>query len=464
MAEMSAAQLPTGCSTTSALTRSARRWLDGRPAQDAEVAARIGAELGERSPTGSRTPRLPAPILGPGSVSWSWPSPAAPGAAASLAFWSPPAGRAGPGRGRGEASVGVSTREVDRLVAQLGLRHLTRTRPGGGAGAWASSSATGAGARAGRVRHQALVIAGGVHPAAAARCSAWTSVRPRPRRSGGRSSRAAGPGAGRRRARHLRCARGLRQAIGQVLGCPGRAARSRSSAACSARSPRGPAAAGSGAICGLGTATTGAEARERLGQVADQPRPPARGAVGGRRDRVAGLRRLPGRALARAGQHRPAGAGQPRDRPPRRCVGSSPTTLPRRGWPGCWCRADRRVADRPARAVSDLHGLVLATDPLVGPTPEQPPAGGPAHRVLSRHPTPTITSHTTKRDLTSRPHTTLNVGSRSLTPWSHTLPGEATPVASGRHRPARATSAMTIRTRPSPAAVRTGARARARLR
>jgi len=150
---------------------------------DADVAARIGAELGERTPerlthrNGYR-PRawdtrvgqieLAIPKLRQGSYFPSFLEPRRRAEQALVAVVQ-------------EAYVnGVSTRKVDRLVEQLGLHHMRRTRSPGCAPGWTSRSPCSAsdpgrclpvpvagrqgraGPRAGRGAPQALVLAYGV--------------------------------------------------------------------------------------------------------------------------------------------------------------------------------------------------------------------------------------------------------------------------------------------------------------
>jgi putative transposase len=215
---------------------------------------------------------------------------------------------------------GVSTRKVERLVERLGLRHLSkdqvsrrcrgldeqvrvsRERPLGAPTLPVGGRQGGAGPRAGRGAPQGAgdrLRRACLGPSRGARLGrgpgrdrgVLAGVPPQP----------AGPGAGRRQAVPLRRPVGLGHAIAQLLGCRG--------PRCAVHFPRdlvGHVARAqpplvSGAIRGSCTATSAAEARQRLGQVVEQlpARAQGRRAAGGRPGRAAGVRRLPGRALAK---------------------------------------------------------------------------------------------------------------------------------------------------------------------
>ena len=111
---------------------------------------------------------------------------------------------------------------------------------------------------------------------AAARSSAWTSARPRPRASGGRFLRSL-------RARGLEGVQlvisdahtGLKAAIAKVFGCPWQRCTVHFLRDMLGHVARAQQPLVSGAIRGIFTAASAAEARERLGQVADQLRPHA---------------------------------------------------------------------------------------------------------------------------------------------------------------------------------------------
>src|SRR5687767_15444673 len=173
---------------------------------EGEVAAQIGAELGERRPedrmthrngyrarewqTRAGTVELQIPKLRRGSYFPSFLEPRRRSEQALLSVVQ-------------QAYVcGVSTRRVDQLVESLGLRvsksevsricqaldeHVDafRTRPLEGAYPYLFLDAKVEKVRdGGRVVNKALVIAHGVHESGPARSSRSTSARPRPRRSG----------------------------------------------------------------------------------------------------------------------------------------------------------------------------------------------------------------------------------------------------------------------------------------
>jgi putative transposase len=100
-------------------------------------------------------------------------------------------------------------------------------------------------------------------------------ARLRPRRSGASSTVAASPWAGRRPVVHLGRSSGLKNAIAQVLGCPWQRSTVHFLRDMLGHVSRAQQPLVSGAIRGIFTATTQAEARQRLGQVVDQLRPHA---------------------------------------------------------------------------------------------------------------------------------------------------------------------------------------------
>ena len=228
---------------------------------EAEVAAKVGAELGERTPerltqrNGYRARawdtrvgelELRIPRLRTGSYFPSFLEPRRRAEQALVAVVQ-------------EAYVnGVSTRRVDRLVEQLGIAAMSkdqvsrlcrgldeqvqafRERPLEGRYPYLWLDAKVERVREpGGVRHKALVIAYGVHQAAAVRSSAWTSGKPRPKRSGGSSCAACAPGD----SGAFACAspmptRGSRPRSPPSWAAHGNAAPCTSCVTCSATSPR----------------------------------------------------------------------------------------------------------------------------------------------------------------------------------------------------------------------------------
>jgi Transposase, Mutator family len=191
-------------------------WM-ARELMEADVSAQLGAELGERSlerithrngyrprqwDTRVGSIELAIPKLRQGSYFPSFLEPRRRAEQALVAVVQ-------------EAYVnGVSTRKVDRLVAQLGLQgmgkdqvsrlcrgldeqvRVFRERPLEGAYPYLWLDAKVERVREpGGVRHKALVIAYGVHHSGRREVIAWMSARPRPRASGGTSCAACAPGA-----------------------------------------------------------------------------------------------------------------------------------------------------------------------------------------------------------------------------------------------------------------------------
>jgi putative transposase len=262
---------------------------------DAEVAARIGAELGERSPdrlthrNGYRSREwdtrvgsieLAIPKLRQGSYFPSFLEPRRRAEQALVAVVQ-------------EAYVnGVSTRKVDRLVAQLGLQGMTKdqvsrlcrgldeqvrsfcARPLEGAYPYLWLDAKVERVREpGGVRHKALVIAYGVHHSGrrevigldvgeAETEAFWRAFL--------RSLRGRGLDGVKLAISDAHA--GLKQAIAQVLGCGWQRCTVHFLRDMLGHVSRAQQPLVSGAIRGIFTATTGPEARERLGQVADQLR------------------------------------------------------------------------------------------------------------------------------------------------------------------------------------------------
>ena len=265
---------------------------------DAEVAGRIGAELGERTPdrvthrNGYR-PRawdtrvgeieLAIPKLRQGSYFPSFLEPRRRAEQALVAVVQ-------------EAYVnGVSTRKVDRLVEQLGIRGMSkdqvsrlcrgldeqvrvfRERPLEGAYPYLWLDAKVERVREpGGVRHKALVIAYGVHHSGRREVigvdvgQAETEVF---WREFLRSLRARGLDGVRLCISDAHA--GLKAAIAQVLGCPWQRCTVHFLRDMLGHVTRAQQPLVSGAIRGIFTATDGQQARARLGQVADQLRPHA---------------------------------------------------------------------------------------------------------------------------------------------------------------------------------------------
>jgi putative transposase len=265
---------------------------------EAEVTARTGAELGERTPdrlthrNGYR-PRawdtrvgeleLAIPRLRTGSYFPSFLEPRRRAEQALVAVVQ-------------EAYVnGVSTRKVDRLVAQLGLQGMSkdqvsrlcrgldtqvrvfRERPLEGAYPYLWLDAKIERVREpGGVRHKALVIAYGVHHSGrreviglavgeAETEAFWREFL--------RSLRARGLDGVRLCISDAH--QGLKAAIAQVLGCPWQRCTVHFLRDMLGHVTRAQQPLVSGAIRGIFTATTATEAADRLGQVADQLRPHA---------------------------------------------------------------------------------------------------------------------------------------------------------------------------------------------
>jgi putative transposase len=266
---------------------------------DAEVATLVGAELGERAPDRRTTQRngyrprtwgtrvgqleLAIPKLRSGSYFPSFLEPRRRAEQALVAVVQ-------------EAYVnGVSTRKVDRLVAQLGLQGMTkdqvsrlcrgldeqvrvfRERPLEGAYPYLWLDAKVERVREpGGVRHKALVIAYGVHESGrrevigldvgeAETESFWREFL--------RGLRARGLDGVRLCVSDAHA--GLKQAITQVLGCSWQRCTVHFLRDMLGHVSRAQQPLVSGAIRGIFTAASAAEARQRLGQVADQLRPHA---------------------------------------------------------------------------------------------------------------------------------------------------------------------------------------------
>ena len=239
---------------------------------------------------------------------------------------------------------GVSTRKVDRLVEQLGVDAMSKEQvsrlcrgldeqvrrlPRAAAGGPLPVPVAGRQDRAGPGERGGGAPEGAGDRLRGARDGPARGDRPGRRRGRDRGllarvpARARGPRPGRRAARASPTpTRACKNAIGQVLGAPvaalhralpARHARPRAQdqqPLVARRDPRSLRRAGSGQQAGEPLA----EVVERLRAGAPQGRPAARG----RRGRPARLHALPARALAQAAQHQPAGARQPRDRPPLR--------------------------------------------------------------------------------------------------------------------------------------------------
>jgi putative transposase len=274
---------------------------------------------------------------------------------------------------------GVSTRKVDRLVEQLGIAGMTkdrvsalcrgldeqvrifRERPLEGAYPYLWLDAKHVKVRSGgHVRSKALVIAYAVHESGVREVigldlgeveseAFWVEFL--------RSLRARG-------LRGVRLAisdhhEGLKHAIERVLACPWQR--------CSVHFVRNmhqhcrPSQRGlvSAALRELFTAEDGKQARERMTQVLERLQPTV-GKVcelleDAEEDLLA-FYAFPGSALAEAPQHKPARAGQPRDRPPLRRRRHLPERHIRD--PPRWSaadRAERRVAGVPALPLRREH-------------------------------------------------------------------------------------------------------------
>jgi putative transposase len=266
---------------------------------DAEVATLVGAELGERAPDRRTTQRngyrprtwdtrvgqleLAIPKLRSGSYFPSFLEPRRRAEQALVAVVQ-------------EAYVnGVSTRKVDRLVAHLGLQNMTKDQvsrlcrgldeqvrvfrerllEGVYPYLWLDAKVERV-REPGGVRHKALVIAYGVHHSGrrevigldvgeAETESFWREFL--------RGLRARGLDGVRLCVSDAHA--GLKAAIAQVLGCAWQRCTVHFLRDMLGHVTRAQQPLVSGAIRGIFTATTHAEARQRLGQVADQLRPHA---------------------------------------------------------------------------------------------------------------------------------------------------------------------------------------------
>ena len=255
---------------------------------------------------------------------------------------------------------GVSTRKVDRLVEQLGLHHLGKDqvsrlcggldeqvrvfceRPLEGAYPylWLDAKVERVRERGG-VRHKALVIAYGVHASGrrevvgldvgeAETESFWRAVL--------RGLRARGLDGVKLCISDAH--QGLKNAIAQVLGCRWQRCTVHFLRDMLGHVSRAQQPLVSGAIRGVFTATSAAEARERLGQVADQLRAHAPKVARLLEDAEADLLAFYGFPA----EHWPS-SGAPtrwsgstaRSAGARMWWGSSPTTPRCCAWPGCCC-------------------------------------------------------------------------------------------------------------------------------
>jgi putative transposase len=255
---------------------------------------------------------------------------------------------------------GVSTRKVDRLVEQLGLHHLGKDqvsrlcggldeqvrvfceRPLEGAYPylWLDAKVERVRERGG-VRHKALVIAYGVHASGrrevvgldvgeAETKSFWRAVL--------RGLRARGLDGVKLCISDAH--QGLKNAIAQVLGCRWQRCTVHFLRDMLGHVSRAQQPLVSGAIRGVFTATSAAEARERLGQVADQLRAHAPKVARLLADAEADLLAFYGFPA----EHWPS-SGAPtrwsgstaRSAGARMWWGSSPTTPRCCAWPGCCC-------------------------------------------------------------------------------------------------------------------------------
>ena len=196
---------------------------------------------------------------------------------------------------------------------------------------------------------------------AGGRSSAWTSARPRPRRSGASSSGAWSPAAWSGCSwRSPMPTRGFKAALAQVLGAPWQRCTVHFLRDCLGHARKDQHGVLAALIRPIFNASSRAEARDRLSAAVAQ----LEGRVGkvavaarGGRGGDPGLLCVPGRPLAQAALDQPAGALQPRDRPAHR----RRRHLPRRPLadpPGHHARdrAERRVAGRPALPIGRLDG------------------------------------------------------------------------------------------------------------
>jgi putative transposase len=337
-------------------------WM-ARELMEADVAAQIGAELGERSlertthrngyrprPWDTRVGQieLAIPKLRQGSYFPSFLEPRRRAEQALVAVVQ-------------EAYVnGVSTRKVDRLVQQLGIAGMSkdqvsrlcrgldeqvrvfRERPLEGAYPYLWLDAKVERVREpGGVRHKALVIAYGVHETGrrevvgldvgeAETESFWRAFL--------RSLRARGLDGVRLAISDAHA--GLKAAIAQVLGCPWQRCTVHFLRDMLGHVARTQQPLVSGAIRGIFTATTAAEARERLAQVVDQLRAHApRWPRCWRTPRPSCWLSTPSRLSTGPSSGAPTrwSGSTARSGGARTWWGSSPTTPPCCGWPGCCC-------------------------------------------------------------------------------------------------------------------------------
>ena len=180
----------------------------------------------------------------------------------------------------------------------------------------------------GGVRHKALVIAYGCMRPAGGRWSASMSVRPRPRASGGASCGRCGLAGwtGSSWSSPTPTAASGR-AIAKVLGCRWQRCTVHFLRDMLGHVARAQQPLVSGAIRGIFTAASAAEARERLGQVADQLRPHA--------PRLPGCWRTPRLTCWRSTGSRPSTG--PSCAPPTRWSGSTARSAAARMWWGSSC-------------------------------------------------------------------------------------------------------------------------------
>ena len=342
---------------------------------DAEVAGRIGAELGERSPertthrNGYR-PRtwdtrvgeieLAIPKLRTGSYFPSFLEPRRRAEQALVAVVQ-------------EAYVnGVSTRKVDRLVEQLGLHHMSkdqvsrlcrgldeqvrsfRERPLEGAYPYLWVDAKVERVREpGGVRHKALVIAYGVHESgrrevigldvgAAETEAFWREFL--------RSLRARGLDGVKLCISDAH--QGLKNAIAQVLGCPWQRCTVHFLRDMLGHVSRAQQPLVSGATRGVFTATTGQEARARLGQVVEQLRlhaPKVAALLEDAEPDLLAFYAFPAEHWPKLRSTNPLERVNREIGAARTWWGSSPTTPPCYGWPGC-CSSSKTTSGWSAAA------------------------------------------------------------------------------------------------------------------
>ena len=261
-----------------------------RELMEADVSAQIGAELGERSLERTPTATATGPATGtPGSARSSWPSPVAPGLLLPVVLGAAPAGRAGLGRG---GAGGLCQRRVDPQGRPAGgadgpappgqhqvcgcAAGWTSRSPYSGSGRWPVPTRTcgwtprWSGSASRVAAPQGVGDRHGAHESGRREAIGLDVGEAETEAFWREFLRGCGPGSGRRQARHLR--RPRRPQAGDRAGAGLRLAalhrplpRQMLGHVTRAQQPLV-----SGAIRGIFTATSAAEARARLGQVVEQ--------------------------------------------------------------------------------------------------------------------------------------------------------------------------------------------------